>query len=245
MTGNGVSGSISVEFAPSMPATCRANSETATCMPRQMSEVRDLALAGDPAGEDLPLPPARAEAARDEDAVRPARAPARPPRRTCAPRPPSGRAPARRGGRPRASAPRGPRGTRRGASRTCRRARSRPRSSSSRLRSMRSCHSPSSAGRQSRPSFLADERVEALCLENLGDEVHVRARPGSRSPRCGSTSAKSAIFSRMSSESGSVERQTTTSGWMPMRRSSLTECCVGFVFSSPAAGMNGTSVTCR
>ena len=60
-----------------------------------------------------------------------------------------------------------------------------------------------------------------------------------------STSAKSAIFSRMSSESGSVERQTTTSGWIPMRRSSLTECCVGFVFSSPAAGMNGTSVTCR
>ena len=28
-----------------------------------------------------------------------------------------------------------------------------------------------------------------------------------------------------------------------MRRSSLTECCVGFVFSSPAASMNGTSVT--
>ena len=27
-----------------------------------------------------------------------------------------------------------------------------------------------------------------------------------------------------------------------MRRSSLTECCVGFVFSSPAAPMNGTSV---
>ena len=30
-----------------------------------------------------------------------------------------------------------------------------------------------------------------------------------------------------------------------MRRSSLTECCVGFVFSSPAASMNGTSVTWR
>jgi hypothetical protein len=28
-----------------------------------------------------------------------------------------------------------------------------------------------------------------------------------------------------------------------MRRSSFTECCVGFVFSSPAASMNGTSVT--
>ena len=59
----------------------------------------------------------------------------------------------------------------------------------------------------------------------------------------GSTSAKSAILSRMSRDSSSCERQTTTSGWMPMRRSSFTECCVGFVFSSPAASMNGTSVT--
>ena len=32
------------------------------------------------------------------------------------------------------------------------------------------------------------------------------------------------------------------SGAMPMRRSSLTECCVGFVFSSPAWPMYGTSV---
>ena len=30
-----------------------------------------------------------------------------------------------------------------------------------------------------------------------------------------------------------------------MRRSSLTECCVGFVFSSPAVATNGTHVTCR
>ena len=36
MTGYGVSGSISVELAPSSPHTCRANSDTATCMPRQM-----------------------------------------------------------------------------------------------------------------------------------------------------------------------------------------------------------------
>ncbi len=36
ITGCGVSGSISVEFAPSRPSTCRANSETATCIPRQM-----------------------------------------------------------------------------------------------------------------------------------------------------------------------------------------------------------------
>jgi hypothetical protein len=42
-----------------------------------------------------------------------------------------------------------------------------------------------------------------------------------------------------------LERATTMSGWIPMRRSSFTECCVGFVFSSPAASMNGTSVTWR
>ena len=36
MTGYGVSGSISVEFAPSSPHTWRANSKTATCIPRQM-----------------------------------------------------------------------------------------------------------------------------------------------------------------------------------------------------------------
>ena len=29
------------------------------------------------------------------------------------------------------------------------------------------------------------------------------------------------------------------SGWTPMRRSSLTECCVGLVFSSPAVSMIG------
>ena len=36
ITGYGVSGSISVELAPSRPQTWRANSDTATCMPRQM-----------------------------------------------------------------------------------------------------------------------------------------------------------------------------------------------------------------
>jgi hypothetical protein len=46
--------------------------------------------------------------------------------------------------------------------------------------------------------------------------------------------AKSAIFLRMSRSSSFSERQSSMSGWMPMRRSSLTECCVGFVLSSPA-----------
>ena len=43
---------------------------------------------------------------------------------------------------------------------------------------------------------------------------------------------------------GSAGRCGTSrmSGWMPIERSSLTECCVGLVFSSPALGMNGSSV---
>ena len=60
-----------------------------------------------------------------------------------------------------------------------------------------------------------------------------------------SRSAKSAILARSSRGSGLDERATTTSGEIPMRRSSLTECCVGFVLSSPAASIMGTSVTCR
>ena len=54
--------------------------------------------------------------------------------------------------------------------------------------------------------------------------------------------ANSAIFLRTSCGSPPSERHTTMSGWMPMRRSSLTECWVGLVLSSPAWPMYGTSV---
>jgi hypothetical protein len=46
--------------------------------------------------------------------------------------------------------------------------------------------------------------------------------------------ANSAIFLRISVLSSLSERHSSMSGWMPIRRSSLTECWVGFVFSSPA-----------
>ena len=39
-------------------------------------------------------------------------------------------------------------------------------------------------------------------------------------------------------------RHSSKSGWIPIESNSLTECCVGLVFNSPAVGMNGTSVTC-
>src|SRR4026207_1729348 len=54
--------------------------------------------------------------------------------------------------------------------------------------------------------------------------------------------ANSAIFLRMSEPSSLSERHRTMSGWMPMRRSSLTECCVGLVFSSPAWPVAGARV---
>jgi len=58
------------------------------------------------------------------------------------------------------------------------------------------------------------------------------------------TSVKRAILSRISWLTGWSERRTITSGWMPMPRSSLTECWVGFVLSSPVALSAGNSVTC-
>ena len=58
-----------------------------------------------------------------------------------------------------------------------------------------------------------------------------------------STSQKRASFSFISLEISFSARQTRISGWIPMPRSSLTLCWVGFVLSSPAAEMYGTSVT--
>src|SRR3954470_17308470 len=86
ITGNGVSGSNSVEFAPSMPETWRGHSRPANCMPR--ANPRDVArdlrhrdlhaeadaqvghapLAREAGRADLALDSAHSEAARDEDA---------------------------------------------------------------------------------------------------------------------------------------------------------------------------------
>ena len=57
-----------------------------------------------------------------------------------------------------------------------------------------------------------------------------------------STLVNSAIFARCSRGRVCSERHTSTSGWMPIPRSSLTECCVGLVLISDDAAMNGTSV---
>ena len=59
-----------------------------------------------------------------------------------------------------------------------------------------------------------------------------------------STSQNSAIFSFISCGMKRSERHSRMSGWIPMARSSFTLCWVGLVFSSWAAAINGTSVTC-
>ena len=93
------------------------------------------------------------------------------------------------------------------------------------------------------PEALEHELVELLLAQAQRHEVDVRASSAAITARS-SRSANSAILARSSRDSGLDERQTTTSGGIPMRRSSLTECCVGLVLSSPAASMIGTSVTC-
>ena len=60
-----------------------------------------------------------------------------------------------------------------------------------------------------------------------------------------STLVNSAILRRSESGSGRSQRQRRMSGWMPIERSSLTECWVGLVLISPAEAMYGTRVRCR
>ena len=69
MTGNGVSGIHLRRVRPVEPDDVARELRDRDVHPEADPEVRDLALARDAAGEDLPLPPARAEPAGDEHAV--------------------------------------------------------------------------------------------------------------------------------------------------------------------------------
>jgi hypothetical protein len=57
---------------------------------------------------------------------------------------------------------------------------------------------------------------------------------------CIGTLVNSEIFSRSSSGMRRSARHSSASGWMPISRSFCTVCCVGLVFSSPAAAIQGT-----
>ena len=54
------------------------------------------------------------------------------------------------------------------------------------------------------------------------------------------TLVNSEILARSSSGIGRSARHSSASAWMPISRSFCTVCCVGLVFSSPAAAIHGT-----
>ena len=210
------------------------------------AEVRDRVLARDAAGEDLPLPAARAEAAGDEHAVDAPRARRAPPRASCSRRRPSARA---RGSRAWMPACLSASCTERYASWSFTYLPTSAISTDSVAlarcaRSARPTRRGPARG-ASRPSFSQTSSSSpcSRSAERARGRRRARRSPRSRRRRRRRRRARSCRGCRACS--GSVERQTSTSGWIPMRRSSLTECCVGFVFSSPAVSMNGTSVTWR
>ena len=89
----------------------------------------------------------------------------------------------------------------------------------------------------------AHDLVEALVVEHQRDVVEAvgiggvdhRVRPARRTARRSCASGRC--------DTGSSERHTIASGWIPRLRSSVTECCVGLVFCSPDGPMKGTRVT--
>ena len=62
-------------------------------------------------------------------------------------------------------------------------------------------------------------------------------RRAPRSPRFRARCRTARACAALPSGSGRSVRHSRMSGWMPIERSSLTECWVGLVFSSPALGM--------
>ena len=89
--------------------------------------------------------------------------------------------------------------------------------------------------------LIDDDAVEPLLVQqhrNLVDVVDVDRRDDGALLDVGEQRDLRALLARQRC----CERHTSTSGWMPIERSSFTECCVGFVLISDDAAMNGTSV---
>ena len=99
-----------------------------------------------------------------------------------------------------------------------------------------------SGSRRRQPEIAAHFGIEALAVigdRHLIDRVDVERLDDARSGRM---LQNSAILRRASAGISRSQRQSRMSGWIPTDSSSLTECWVGFVFSSPAEGIQGTSV---
>ena len=107
---------------------------------------------------------------------------------------------------------------------------------------------PRARGPAARLQMLRRSAIEVV--EALRVEVRAAARRCSsrRSPlmtaSTGDVREERDLLLRRLRAAAVFVRQSRMSGWMPISRISFTECCVGFVFSSPAVAMYGTSVTC-
>ena len=233
ITGYGVSGSNSVELAPSMPTTWRANSATAICIPRQMPRNGIRCSRATRAAAILPSIP-------------------RPPK------PPGMRMPSRR-----AQALGSLVGVERlgvdpvdldaaavleagvaqrlddgqvGVLELHVLADERDAHGLGRLVGARRSAPPTPRGRAPARrcgSARGRSRRRPRRGRRAGPCRCCRRRARRRSPRpAASRTARSSCGCR--GESAPSERHMSMSGAMPMRRSSLTECCVGLVFSSPA-----------
>jgi hypothetical protein len=86
---------------------------------------------------------------------------------------------------------------------------------------------------------MADDLVEHLIVQhgrNLVDRISVEALDH----RFALHIAEQRDLGFSSSGIWRSARQSRMSGWIPISRNSLTECCVGLVFSSPAVGIYGS-----
>ena len=92
-----------------------------------------------------------------------------------------------------------------------------------------------------RRSMLDDLIVETFPAQNQRDFINTGNVFRSDDRSLGNV-AESAIFAFISAERKRSVRHSRMSAWIPISSSSFTLCCVGFVFNSPAVGMNGTSV---
>ena len=80
-------------------------------------------------------------------------------------------------------------------------------------------------------------RCRALRPNRLPAPRRCCRRRAPRSPRFRAHCRTARACARSSFGIGRSVRHSRMSGWMPIERSSFTECCVGLVFSSPALGM--------
>ena len=97
-------------------------------------------------------------------------------------------------------------------------------------------------GRLLEAQLANQQRAETGLLEQERDLVDGRGRLGGNDGLAGHVGEESDLVADLLA-TGWSERRTMTSGWMPMPRSSLTECWVGLVLSSPVAARAGSSVT--